>query len=84
MSHFIMNFPFFLKRLVGVYIHQLFFKSKVRQCKKEVNGFMKNVSITIRIAEVEKDRLIELAQSKDVPASQIVREAIKKYLEEVN
>ena len=45
---------------------------------------MKNVSITIRIAEVEKDRLIELAQSKDVPASQIVREAIKKYLEEVN
>ncbi len=44
---------------------------------------MKNVSLTIRLSEAEKDRLVALAQTKDVPASQLVREAIKKYLEEV-
>ena len=43
---------------------------------------MKNVSLTIRMAESEKDRLIALAQTKDVPVAQLVREAIKQYLKE--
>ena len=43
---------------------------------------MKNVSLTIRMAESEKDRLSELAQTKDVPVAQLVREAIKQYLKE--
>ena len=44
---------------------------------------MKNTSITLRISEQEKEQLMAIAASKDVPMSQIIREAIRRYIKEV-
>lgn len=41
---------------------------------------MKDVKITIRIDDKEKEMLREFAEKKDVPMSQVIREAIRKYL----
>ena len=41
---------------------------------------MKTATITIRIAEEEKEKLAAIALKKDVPVSQVVREACKFYL----
>ena len=42
---------------------------------------MKDSNITIRISAAEKDRLKALAAEKDIPISQIIREAIRQYLQ---
>lgn len=44
---------------------------------------MKDEKITIRISESEKEALKALAASKDIPMSQLIREAIKSYIQEV-
>ena len=41
---------------------------------------MKNASLTIRLNEMDKARLELLAQQKEIPVAQLVREAIKQYL----
>ena len=41
----------------------------------------KDVSITIRIQEQEKESLKAIAKSKGVSLSQLVREAVKEYAE---
>lgn len=43
---------------------------------------MKDVSITFRLKESEKAALVAIAAAKDVPVSQLVREAVKKLLKE--
>lgn len=42
---------------------------------------MKNSTITIRINEQEKEKIAAIAAEKDVPVAQIIREAIREYLE---
>lgn len=41
---------------------------------------MKDVTITFRLRESEKKKLIAAAAEKDVPVSQLVREAVREYL----
>lgn len=43
---------------------------------------MKDVTITFRLSESEKKQLVAKAAAKDIPVSQLVREAVKKYLKE--
>lgn len=43
---------------------------------------MKLETITIRIAEEEKEQLREIAARLDVPMSQLIREAIKNIIQE--
>lgn len=43
---------------------------------------MKLESITIRIAEEEKEALREISQKLDIPMSQLIREAIRKIIQE--
>lgn len=40
----------------------------------------KATTITIRIDEQEKEQLKNIANEKDIPVSQIIREVIRKYL----
>lgn len=40
----------------------------------------KKATITIRLAEQLKERLEQIAKSKDIPVSQLVREALKDYI----
>lgn len=42
---------------------------------------MKEEKITIRISEAEKQQLKILAQEKDIPMSQIIRESIKNIIQ---
>ena len=42
---------------------------------------MKDTNITFKLSEAEKERIKACAARKDVPMSQIIREAVKKYLE---
>ena len=44
---------------------------------------MKNSTVTIRINELEKVKLAEIAKEKDIPTSQIIREAIREYLTKI-
>ena len=43
---------------------------------------MKSSSITIRVNEAEKEALKVEAQKLDVPMSQLIRQAIKKLIQE--
>lgn len=43
---------------------------------------MKNETITIRISEAEKEKLKAIAANKDIPMSQLIREAVKKLIQE--
>ena len=43
---------------------------------------MKNAAIAFRLTEQEKATLEALAAKKDVPVSQLIREAIRKYIQE--
>lgn len=43
---------------------------------------VKTEKITIRISELEKEKLQEIAEKKDIPMSQIIREIIKNYIQE--
>ncbi len=45
---------------------------------------MKDTNITFKLSEAEKERIKALAAKKDIPMSQLIRDAIKKYLEEEN
>lgn len=44
---------------------------------------MKDSVITIRINDIDKEKLKAIAFKKDIPVSQIIREAVKNYLKEV-
>lgn len=41
---------------------------------------MKDTSITIRLNEAEKQKIKTIAKSKDVPVSQLLREAIREII----
>lgn len=41
---------------------------------------MKTATIAFRLSEKEKEQLENIATTKDIPVSQLVREAIRKYL----
>lgn len=41
---------------------------------------MKNVSITFKLSESEKERIVQEAKKRDIPVSQLIREIIKEYL----
>ena len=43
---------------------------------------MKNETITIRISEDEKDILKNIAAKRDIPMSQLIREAVRKIVQE--
>ena len=43
---------------------------------------MKTSNITFKLTDTEKEAIRALAARKDVPMSQIIREAIKKYIQE--
>ena len=43
---------------------------------------MKTSTITLRISEEEKNKIIELAKKKDIPVSQLIRELCRKIFEE--
>jgi predicted DNA binding CopG/RHH family protein len=45
---------------------------------------MKDEKITIRIAEEDKELLKTISAKKDIPMSQLIREAIKLYIQEEN
>lgn len=42
---------------------------------------MKTESITLRITEAEKEQLKQIAQELDVPMSQLIRQAIKEFIQ---
>lgn len=42
---------------------------------------MKDERITIRITEAEKERIKVIAAKRDIPVAQLIREAIKEYME---
>lgn len=42
---------------------------------------MKDEKITIRISEEEKEQLKMIAAKRDIPMSQLIREAVKKLIE---
>lgn len=41
---------------------------------------MKNTSITLRLSEQEKEQLKAIADKKDIPLSQLIREACREYI----
>ena len=43
---------------------------------------MKNESITIRISEIEKEQLKQIAEKRDIPMSQMIRQIIKDIIQE--
>lgn len=43
---------------------------------------MKTTSITFRLTEAEKEKLTRIAKAQDVPVSQLIREAVKKVIQE--
>ena len=43
---------------------------------------MKDVKTSIRMAEAMLDKLKEIADKRDIPVSQLIREAITKYNQE--
>lgn len=44
---------------------------------------MKTSNFTFRMTEEEKNELKQICEKKDIPISQFVREAIRKYIQEV-
>lgn len=43
---------------------------------------MKESKITFRLSEADKTKLMRIAADKDIPVSQLIREAIKTFLKE--
>ena len=43
---------------------------------------MKDTTITFRLSEAEKQKIVEMAAKRDIPVSQLVRELCRKTLEE--
>ena len=44
---------------------------------------MKNTNITFKLSEAEKEAIKAVAEKLDIPMSQLIREAVKKYIQEV-
>ena len=42
---------------------------------------MKTSTITLRISEEEKNKIIELAKKKDIPVSQLIRELCREVFQ---
>lgn len=42
---------------------------------------MKDTNITFKLSEAEKERIKAAAAEKDIPVSQLIREAVKEYFE---
>lgn len=43
---------------------------------------MKNSTITLRISEEEKNKIMDLAREKDIPVSQLIRELCREIFKE--
>lgn len=43
---------------------------------------MKVTSITFRLSEEEKAQLMSIAANKDIPVSQLIREAVRAYIKD--
>ena len=43
---------------------------------------MKDTTITFRLSETEKQKIVEIAAKRDIPVSQLVRELCRKIFEE--
>jgi predicted DNA binding CopG/RHH family protein len=43
---------------------------------------VKDTNITFKLSTAEKDAIKAAAAAKDIPVSQLIREAIKKYIQE--
>lgn len=43
---------------------------------------MKDIVITFKVDEQMKEQMKECAKKKDIPVSQMIREAVRKYIEE--
>lgn len=43
---------------------------------------MKDTNITFKLSEAEKEAIKAAATQKDIPMSQLIREAVKKYIQE--
>ncbi len=43
---------------------------------------MKTATITLRISEEEKQKIIELAKKRDIPVSQLIRELCREIFNE--
>lgn len=41
---------------------------------------MKDVVLSFKVTETMRDQIKEIATKKDIPVSQLIREAIKKYI----
>lgn len=44
---------------------------------------MKDIVMTFKVTETMRDQIKTLAAEKDIPVSQLIREAIKLYFQEV-
>ena len=42
---------------------------------------MKDTNITFKLSEADKERIKALAAKKDIPMSQLIREAVKEYIQ---
>ena len=45
---------------------------------------MKDSNITFKLPEAEKEKIRLISAKRDVPMSQLIREAIKEYIKEDN
>lgn len=45
---------------------------------------MKDIVITFKVDEEMKEQMKICAKNKDIPVSQMIREAIRKYMQEAN
>ena len=45
---------------------------------------MKDTNITFKLSEADKEQIKALAAKLDIPMSQLIRDAIKKYIQEGN
>lgn len=45
---------------------------------------MKDIVITFKVDEEMKEQMKIYAKNKDIPVSQMIREAIRKYMQETN
>ena len=41
---------------------------------------MKDANITFKLSEAEKEKIKAIANSKDIPMSQLIREVLKDYI----
>ena len=42
---------------------------------------MKDTNITFKLSEAEKDMIKKVSAERDIPMSQLIREAIKEYIQ---